>query len=347
MNPVSRALIALSMVAMGARAASSGLHPDVVFDQTSPFARNGELLRRLVSPLQARRIEGRLADRSRALAASPLDPSQQHFAMYVPSGPPPAAGYGLLVFVPPWGAARVPPQWIGILDRTRTIFVSASQSGNDADVLRRREPLALLAAWNVMRRHHVDRRRVYIGGFSGGARVALRLALGYPDVFRGAFLNAGSDPIGTAQVPLPPSDIFHRFQQSSHIVFVTGGDDAIRQAQQVRARAALQDWCTFHVEEVTLLHTAHALADASGLARALDLLSKPTPVNSRKTARCRARVHASLVDDFDNVEALLDAGRREEAARALDAIDAHYGGLAAPRSLRLLHAIEARSPPRR
>lgn len=348
MNPVASALIALSLVVMGTRAASgSGLHADVVFDQVSPFARNGELLQRLVSPLQARRIDDRLGDRSEALVASPLVPEQQHFAMHVPSAPPPAAGYRLLVFVPPWNDARIPLQWIGILDRARTIFVTAAQSGNDADVLQRREPLALLAAWNVMLRYRVDAGHVYIGGFSGGARVALRLALGYPDVFHGAFLDAGSDPIGTAEIPLPPADILHRFQQSSRIVFVTGDDDPIRQAQQTRARAALQDWCTFNIDEITLLHTRHSLADASGFARALDSLSKPAMTERRKIDRCRAHDRAAMDDAFQKLRALVDARRFDEATRTLDAIDARFGGLAAPHSLEWLRAIAAHTGPHR
>src|SRR5437879_3459051 len=94
----------------------------------------------------------------------------------------------------------------------------AARSGNDASVLARREPLALLAAHNLMQRYPVDPERVYVGGFSGGARVAMRLALGYPDLFRGAILNAGSDPIGGAEIPLPPRDMFMRFQSSKRIV---------------------------------------------------------------------------------------------------------------------------------
>jgi hypothetical protein len=57
----------------------------------------------------------------------------------------PRQRYSLLVFVPPWDAATVPPQWISTLDGHEMIFVSAANSGNDANVLDRREPLALLA----------------------------------------------------------------------------------------------------------------------------------------------------------------------------------------------------------
>ena len=50
----------------------------------------------------------------------------------------PPGGSGLLVFVPPWQEARVPPGWAGALDRNGTIFVSAAHSGNEENVMARR-----------------------------------------------------------------------------------------------------------------------------------------------------------------------------------------------------------------
>lgn len=226
MRALIRALamtLAVSLPALAGEPPVTGLQRDVVFTDFPAYARNGELLRRLVSPLNAQRLLQRLTPT--AVRAQPLDPARQSFVLYVPSGPPPTSGYALLVFVPPWDDAHVPTQWIPVLDRWHTIFVSAAQSGNDADVLNRREPLALLAAHGVMRRYHVDPAHVYIGGFSGGSRIAMRLALGYPDVFKGAVLDAGSDSIGTAELPLPPVELLHQFQQSSRIVFLTGSDD--------------------------------------------------------------------------------------------------------------------------
>jgi pimeloyl-ACP methyl ester carboxylesterase len=225
---ISRALLlslilAVPLAVSAGSVPPSGLQTGVVFAAFPPYAHNGELLRRLVSPLNARRILEKLAPS--AAGAIPLDPARQRFVLYVPAGTPPPAGYALLVFVPPWDDARVPPAWIAGLDRQHMIFVSATHSGNDADVLNRREPLALLAAYGVMQHYHVDPSHVYVGGFSGGARVAQRLALGYPDVFRGALLDAGSDPIGTAQIPLPPADLMDRFQRSTRLVFVAGSDD--------------------------------------------------------------------------------------------------------------------------
>jgi poly(3-hydroxybutyrate) depolymerase len=107
--------------------------------------------------------------------------------------------------------------------------------------------LALLAAQNAMAQYSVDPQQVYIGGFSGGSRVALRLALGYPDVFHGALLNAGSDPIGNADVPLPPAELFRRFQDSMRFLYVTGERDDARLIDDMHSRQSLEKWCVFDV----------------------------------------------------------------------------------------------------
>jgi len=345
-----RWLIALGVAgvcaaACGAAPPPTGLQRDVVFNLPAPLARNGELLRRLVSPLHALDMQREMAGNPEALEASPLAPSRQHFALYVPTSPAPATGYMLLVFVPPWNDARIPVEWIPVLDRNQVIFATAAGSGNDANVLDRREPLALLAAYNVMQRYHVDPARVYIGGFSGGSRVALRLALGYPDVFRGALLDAGSDPIGTAQVPLPPEDLLHRFQRASRIVFLTGSDDQVRQAQLARTETSLVQWCVFGADSIPRLHTSHVLADASAFARGLAMLFKPHAPETAKIDACRVRNATALHTALGNTASMVRTGHVGDAMQSLAAIDARYAGLAAPRSIQLMRALDSHHAP--
>lgn len=328
--------------------AQTGAQANVVFDTVPAFARNGELLRRLASPLQARRTRQALAGNPNAMQASPIDPGQQRFALYVPPPPAPPGGYALLVFVPPWEDARVPQAWLPALNRTHTILVTAAGSGNDANVLNRRDPLALLAAHGVMQRYPVNPARVYVGGFSGGSRVALRLALGYPDLFRGALLDAGSDPIGSAEVPLPPAGLLRQFQQASRLAFLTGDDDMERQAQLARASESLKHWCAFNTHSITLLYTPHALANAAAVAQALTWLRQPTTPDTTRMAACRAANQAQLAAQLAQARALMAGDHADRAIRLLEQIDARYGGLAAPASTRLLQAIDAqRAPPRR
>src|SRR6202166_201918 len=251
----------------------TGLQSDVVFSDYSPLSSSAELLRRLLSPLNAVQVSKKLARSAVALRDQPIDLAQERFTVYVPSHSA-AEGYGLLVFVPPWENAMLPRGWAEILDRHGMIFVSAANSGNAASILDRREPLALLAAHNVMQRFHVDPERTYVGGFSGGSRVALRLALAFPDVFRGAFLNAGSDPIGDARVPLPPPELFSRFQETTRIVYISGKDDAINVDKDAASTDSMLEWCVFDWYAERSPWTGHEVARPTVLGPALDMLDK-------------------------------------------------------------------------
>jgi pimeloyl-ACP methyl ester carboxylesterase len=319
---------------------STGLQKDVVFTDYSPLSRSMELARRLLSPLNAMRLNQELVRTGQAAREQSIDLAHEKFAVYVPAHAPPH-GYALLVFVPPWQEAIVPLRWTLALDRHGMIFVSAANSGNTADVLDRREPLALLAAYNIMRRYRVDPDKIYIGGFSGGSRVAMRIALSYPDLFHAALLDAGSDPIGDAQIPLPPAELFGQFQDSTRLVYATGQHDDDNLDKDVHSRDSMHSWCVFHMDTVAMPWAGHDLADPASLNRALDTLLEPAKSDPDKLAACRARIDNELVAQLKQVKDLLAAGKRDDARTLLDNIDAHYGGLAAPRSTGLAKTIDA------
>ena len=331
----------LHAVASDSPAATVGLLRNVVFTDYSPLSRSAELARRLLSPLNALRVRRESMRSSQAMREQPVDLVHERFAIYVPAKVPPHA-YALLVFVPPWQDAIVPAAWIAALDRHGVIFVSAANSGNDANLIDRREPLALLAAQNIMRRYPIDPQRIYIGGFSGGSRVAMRVALGYPDLFHGVLLDAGSDPIGE-QIPLPPAELFRQFQDSTRLVYVTGQHDDANLAMDVLSRKSMQTWCVSIVDIETAPWAWHAPIDPAVLDHALHMLEKDTQHNPDQLADCRAYIERQLTDQLQQVTTLLANGRRDDARTLLDKIDAHYGGLAAPRSIELAEKID--TPP--
>lgn len=327
-------LAAILIASADARAVTAGLSNNVVFTEYSALSTSAELVRRVFSPLTALRINQEAAHNGKTLRGQPINLANESFSIYVPAHPP-QHGYSLLVFVPPWSRAEVPSQWIPALDRHDMILVTAANSGNDTSTVDRREPLALLAAQNAMAQYPVDPQQVYIGGFSGGSRIALRLALGYPDVFHGALLNAGSDPIGSADVPLPPAELFRRFQESTRLVYVTGERDEAHLIDDIHSRQSLEKWCVFDVVTESEPRKEHELADASAFSRSLDALLKPMQTRMNKLPDCRARIDAELSTQLKEVEDILARGDTSAARRLLDKIDARYGGLAAPRSVEL------------
>jgi dienelactone hydrolase len=350
MRPATRAstacLLALSACGLERPArpqeapAPAGLQPEVAFSEYSPLSSNAELVRRLLTPLAAAEAQATLARSTQRLIEQSIDLAAERFLLYVPARAPPH-GYAVLVFVPPWQEARLPPGWAAVLDRFGMIFVSAARSGNDANVLGRREPLALLAAVNVMRRYAAEAGHVYVGGFSGGARIALRLALGYPDVFRGALLNAGSDPLGEpgGGAPPPPRELLQQLQESTRVVYVTGERDTDNLAMDARSLQSLRRWCVFNLDSESIPGAAHEVATPAALSAALRALLAPVDTHPSKLAACRSGIERNLDSQLQKVESLTAGGRRAEAQKLLTEIDVRFGGLAAPRSLALQSAL--------
>jgi poly(3-hydroxybutyrate) depolymerase len=330
--------LAASIPEASAAPAATGLSSEVVFTEYSPLAASSELVRRLLSPLAAAQVQGMLTRSSERLIEQSIDLGAERFVVYVPPQVPPR-GYALLVFVPPWAEARLPAGWNAVLDRYGMIYVSAARSGNPENVLGRREPLALLAAYNVMQHYPVDPERVYVGGFSGGSRIAMRLALGYPDVFRGALLNAGSDPLGGGVPPLPPAELFQRFQDSTRLVYLTGEHDTARRAMDADSLQSMRRWCVFEVDSVITPAAVHEVATPAALASALHALTTPSRPDAAKLASCRSDVAKELAAELHQARTLIEGGRRAEAQKLLIDIDRRFGGLAAPQSLELQKAL--------
>jgi dienelactone hydrolase len=301
----------------------------VTFAERTPLASNGELIRRLFSPFAAADLANK--NDAATLDAQPIDPRHEKFGLYVPAQKP-AEGYGLLVWVSPLDEAGMPPGWHATLEERGVIFVTAARSGNQTSPLGRRIPLALTAAANVARSHAIDPDRVWIAGFSGGARIAERMALGYPDVFSGAILDGSSDDIGAEDVALPPRERFERLLDRTAIVFSSGREDGFNVVSARRVAASLRRHCLDRVSLEVRRREGHVMMSGASLAKAIDFLDRqrdPSP-----SRQCREALYAKIDADLDQAEAMAQRGDRG-AKSAIRAIDRRYGGLAAPRSLEL------------
>lgn len=313
---------------------ASGLREDVTFSSYPPLARNSELLGRVFTPLTLAGIRRDLAQKGKTIGETSVDLAAEKFLVYVPATRPPQ-GYRLMVFVPPWQKAQLPQGWGPVLDQFGMIFVTAARSGNEEDIISRREPLALIAAQNVMAQYPVDSTQVYVGGMSGGARMALRLALAYPDLFHGALLNSGSDVIGTITEPLPSASLFRQFQTGTRLLYVTGDHDAANVESEMRSKRAMQDWCVSDVASIRMPFAGHDVAPPAILSRALQALLEPERPDPDRMAACRAAIETEIAGELAKTDALIASGSRADAQKAVKNIDAKYGGLAAPRSVEI------------
>ncbi|PXV58995.1 Esterase PHB depolymerase [Dyella jiangningensis] len=342
----ARALLLACLAWLGASAsadeAPTGVRNDVTFSHYSKDSGSAELVRRLVTPLNAWRLQQHASASGIAIQDQPVDLTQERFALYVPAQMPPD-GYALLVFVPPWDDAKVPADWTPVLDRHGMIFVTAARIGNDTSLLDRRDPVSLLAAINVMATYHVNPQRVYVAGLSGGSRVAQRLALGYTDLFHGVLLEAGSDPLGKT-VPLPPASLLAQFQTGTRVVYLTGQRDTANLESDRVSRQSLREWCIEDIDTREMPWTGHVLAGPTALDRALTSLETHHPPDASKLDACRSRIAKALDGELDKVRASMEGGRSDDAKQQLDAIDQRYGGLAAPRSVELAARLQQATP---
>lgn len=318
-----------------AGAAAPGLQKDVVFDGYSPLATTRELFEREASPLWNARFRAEQAASGQALPDYTVDLGAERFAVYVPAAAPPERGYGVMVFVPPWPQAAVPKRWLKALDKAGVIFVTAANSGNDASVIPRRMALALHGYANVATRHRVDPERVYVGGFSGGARVALRIAIAYPDVFRGALLDGGSDDIGSELVPLPTAERLRQAQEHLRLVYLYGSADDANVSHARYSMASARELCIADVHKLPMKGRGHEAADAATWEQGLALLEQSRPAPPADLAACRTRVEAGVAAALAQARELVAQGNVDAARKALLALDVRYAHLALPTSLEL------------
>lgn len=327
----------LALLLSGGQAAALG-EEGIRISEYSPHARALEVSRRLLGPVTHDRVLRFTAREGIEVAEHDVDLASERYELVVPRKAP-EKGYGVLVFVSPIEHFPLSFDLRRELDRRGIIYIAAYDSGNDQNVYKRRIPLALHGLAHVMANYPVDPGRVFVSGFSGGSRVAQRLATAYPDVFRAALLVGGSDAMGRDGFVPPPADLMRLYQTRMRLVVATGREDTPNRAKDGRSRATLEAYCTAGLAQVIPPRVGHAMPYGKSLAKALDALEQPVS-EPPDNAACRADLLAAVGSALDDAEALLEEGRLDQAAESLQSIDARYGGLASPRIEPLVRRLD-------
>lgn len=129
-----------------------------------------------------------------------------------------AMSAGVLVYISPRPSGSMPPAWGEVMAARNLLWVGANDSGNEIAVGRRVE-LALLALRVAAQCADIDETRSYLGGFSGGGRVASMMMPFYPHLFCGAVFICGANPVGFLEAHQVALMADHRF------LFLTGSGD--------------------------------------------------------------------------------------------------------------------------
>ena len=193
-----------------------------------------------------------------------LDPEEQiSWQVYLPdndSTKPP----GVFVYVSPMKTGRIDSRWREVMDQQNLIYISADGSGNKTPTIRRMV-MANMAVKALAQGYIFDPAHIMVSGFSGGGRVASRLATQYPQVFTGALYICGVDFWKKDQTPDVERLLQNRF------VFLTGSRDFnLRETKQVQRRYIKAG--ALHTKLIVIPGLAHKHPDAAYLTEALQFL---------------------------------------------------------------------------
>ena len=183
---------------------------------------------------------------------------------YDPNKPP-----GLLIYISPSDSGRIPRRWSRLTDSRNLIWVGANQSGNRVQVARR-IMFALLATGLIGDRYELDTDRIYLSGFSGGARVSGLAAATYPGMFSGAIYIGGAEHWGKQEFPPNLAAM-----QNNRYAFVVGSEDANRRVA-LKVQSKYNAVGIDHTKVKIIQRLGHELPDVRHIIDALDFLDDRT-----------------------------------------------------------------------
>ena len=212
----------------------------------------------------------------------PYDIFKERFQLIIPESYSVRTNWGLFVWVSPGNSPKIPHDWEVALAGQKLLFIGAYNAGNERNAFDRFR-LAVDASHNIRQRFHVDPKRVYISGFSGGGRVASMLAVTYADIFTGAIPICGVDfytdlpagdggTFGRSYIPDPSLAALAR--NRGHFALITGESDPNRANTKAAYEHGFRKYGFSHVLYLEVPKMGHAIPSGDWLEKALAFLSE-------------------------------------------------------------------------
>jgi len=215
-----------------------------------------------------------------AVVPPDYDLSRERFRIEIPSAQETNLVRGLLVWLSPGDDGFFPAVWQEELVKRNLILLAPLQAGDQRHPIDRLR-VALDGTCNVCRKYRVDRRRIYVGGYAGGARIASMLGIACGDIFMGTLCICGVNfhlnvPVGGTQYYpgsfYPNPEIVQTARTKDRFVLITGeGDPEMDKIKAVADLGFRRD----RFKNVSLLLVSgigQATPDAATLDQALALL---------------------------------------------------------------------------
>ena len=193
---------------------------------------------------------------------------------------------GLVVWISPIPTGSVPGDWHEALAERYLIGIGADNSGNERGAAFRLA-MALDAVHNMAKRYAIDPKRIYVTGFSGGARVAGRCGFAYPDVLAGGIYQGGisfyrgvPDPAEAkkefpASFAKPEGELLKKVKTESRHVILAGEKDFNRSACKATFDLMTKTEGFTRSTYLEMADQPHVWADPATWAKALDALDAP------------------------------------------------------------------------
>jgi len=138
-------------------------------------------------------FEGKLKELKHLRIAYPQPLKSAQYFLHIPAGYDGSQPYGLITFINASARMELPAGWEQVLEEKKLIFVAPQNAGNDVPTLSPRLGLGVAGAQAMMRDYKIDPKRVYVSGFSGGARCATILGFYASDLFSGVIALCGAN----------------------------------------------------------------------------------------------------------------------------------------------------------
>jgi pimeloyl-ACP methyl ester carboxylesterase len=239
---ITRAGLAAALAA-GMSCAPVLADPSLTVERTTTLAQ-------LYSPAEAASLSSTLpADRT------------LHFRVRTPRDPVP----GVLVYVSPTDSGELSRSLSSVLDDRHLLYVAADGFGNNHPTAERM--LVAVSALKLARQLGVlDGRRLYIGGMSGGGRIASQVVTHFPQLFSGALCIVGADYF------MPRDEALRSQIAARRLAFITGDHDFNQRELRLVTRRYRQAGVS-NVLLIDLPQLGHELPPAEVFAQALDYLA--------------------------------------------------------------------------
>ena len=226
-----------------------------------------------------------------------LENQKESFHIRLPSDFNPKETYGVVVFISgPQDKIGCPSAWLSVLDEHKLIYIAPQNAGNK-EVVGLRDARAVVSALLIKKYYRIDPKRVYVAGYSGGARVAGMSAFKHPDLWRGTIQSCGADfykPVPRVAVTdeefkkssdyggLPDASRALETKINVKFVFVTGpGDFRNHYIKDIYNGGYKPNG--FNALLIDVPDMRHQICNTESLAKALEYIESgnPAPVDNR------------------------------------------------------------------